>query len=247
MRNRRNMPPTSLRCSLLLLSVVMGLGYLGYLGYLGSPARARQPATLETPLVFSVEEETVTIYGVIYPARFNQADGNTAHYHLVTWHGGHSTNALIETPVDDLAFHDALVTIGAQPGNNVSLEAWARRFDPASRAPQQKVRGSRLAVSLAWPTGPESVPLHTVIHTPPTRDSPIEWAFGGNRDRWFNRIPFAPRPGCLLCLYSCPSGKVSNAGLSIADYVSSPQRFQVERDILPPDGTPVTVTFRLIS
>ncbi len=240
MKTRRNMLPASLRCALLLLSVVLGLGYLG------SSARAGQPATAETPLVFSVEEKTVTVYGMIYPDRFNRAEGNTARYHLITWDEGHSTNGLIETPADDLAFHDALVKIGAQPGNNISMEAWTRRSDPASRASQQQVSGSRLAVSLAWPTGPERRPMHTVIHTTPALDSPMVWAFGGNRDRWFNSILFALQPGCLLCLYSCPSGKVSNAGLSIADYVSSPRRFQVQTDVLPPDGTPVTVTFRLI-
>ena len=148
MRTRRNMRPTSLICVLLLVSEVLGLGYLG------SSARARRPATVETPLVLSVEEKTVTVYGVIYPDRFNRAEGNTARYHLITWNEGHSTNGLIETPVDDLAFHDALVTIGAQSGNNMSMDAWVRRFDPTSRASQQKVRGSGLAVSLTWPPRP---------------------------------------------------------------------------------------------
>lgn len=225
---------TFLTCSLLLLSVLLSLG--------GS-ARAWQPA--ETPLVFSVEDKTVTISGVIYPERFNRAEGETARYHLITWDAGHSTNGLIETPADDLAFYDALVKIGAQPGNNLSMEAWTHRSDPGSLASRQKVSGSRLAVSLAWPTEPHRRPIHTVIRATPALDAPMIWAFGGNRDRWFNRIPFALRPGCLLCLYSCPSGKVSNGGLSIADYVSS--RFQVKTDVLPPDGTPVRVTFELLS
>ncbi len=76
--------------------------------------------------------------------------------------------------------------------------------------------------------------------------SAIDWRFGGNRARWFNRIPLAPRPGCVVCLYSCPSGKVSNGALSVHDYVAAPSRFIANTDILPPDGTPVIVMFRVL-
>jgi hypothetical protein len=50
-----------------------------------------------------------------------------------------------------------------------------------------------------------------------------------------------------MCLYSCPSGKVSNGALSIVDYVREPQRFHADTDQLPPDGTAVIVTFQIRS
>ena len=211
-----------------------------------SLARARQPATAETPLVISPESQQVTIYGVIYPDRFNRAEGNEAHYHLLTWKGGHSKNALIETPVDDLAFHDALVKIGAQPGNTLSMQAWTQRTDPDSPAPRQKASGSRLAVFLSWPGQPERLPVYRILRPSPATPQLPVWTFEGNRDRWFNRVPFAPRPGCLACLYSCPSGKLSNGRLSIADYMAQPGRFRADTESLPPDNTPVRVIFELL-
>lgn len=209
-------------------------------------ARASQPATLETPLVISPESKQVTLYGVIYPSRFNRAEGDEAHYHLLTWKGGHSKNALIETPVDDLAFHDALVKIGAQPGNTLSMAAWTQRADPDSPAPRQKAKGSHLAVFLSWHDQPARLPVHRILRPPPVSPQLPVWTFEGNRDRWFNRVPFAPRPGCLVCLYSCPSGKLSNGKLSIADYMAQPGRFQIDVERLPPDSTPVQVTFELL-
>ena len=213
-------------------------------------AGARQAFTPESPLVISSEAKQVAIYGVIYPDRFNRAEGDAAHYHLLTWKGGHSTNALIETPVDDLAFHAALVKIGGQPGNTLPMQAWTQRTDPDNPAPRQKARGSRFAVFLSWPGQPENLPkrlpLHRIFRSSPARPELPAWTFEGNRDRWFNQVPFAPRPGCLVCLYSCPSGKLSNGRLSIADYMSHPGRFRANTEILPPDSTPVRVTFELL-
>ena len=225
---------------------VVFLSVVCFLGGCASPARANQSATPETPLIISSESKQVTIYGVIYPDRFNRAEGDAARYHLLTWKGGHSKNALIETPVDDLAFHDALIAIGGQPGNTLSMQAWTQRTDLDNPASQQKARGSRFAVFLSWQDEPQRLPVHRLLRSSPSDPQLPVWNFEGNRDRWFNRVPFAPRPGCLVCLYSCPSGKLSNGGLSIADYMARPGRFRADTDRLPPDNTPVRVTFELL-
>src|SRR5712692_1720695 len=208
---------------------------------------AAQPTSV-APLVVSIETKEVQVFGIIYPARFNAAQGDEAHYHLLVWQGGSSTNALIETPADDLALHDALVTLGAQPGDNLTMAAWNQRHNTGSAAPLEKVTGSALDVRLSWDGNPAGMPIDQAFRQSAIRNpqSAIEWHFGGNRDRWFNRVPLAPRPGCLACLYSCPSGKVSNGALSIHDYVTAPSRFTADTDILPPDGTPVVVTFRVL-
>jgi hypothetical protein len=209
------------------------------------PANAAPTAT--APLVVVSEAKEVQVFGIIYPARFNAAPGDEAHYHLLVWQGGTSANALIETPADDLALHGALVKLGAQPGDNLTMASWNQRRDAHSTAPLEKVSGSKLEVRISWESNPVGIPVdqafrQSAIHN---QQSAIDWRFGGNRDRWFNRIPLASRPGCLVCLYSCPSGKVSNGALSIHDYVVAPSRFVANTDILPPDGTPVTVTFRV--
>jgi len=168
---------------------------------------------------------------------------------LLVWQGGTSRAALIETPVDDLVFHETLASLGAQPGDNLTMESWSKRYDPQSAAPREKVVGSALNVWISWEGNPIGIPVDRAFRQVANDDpqSAIAWRFGGNRDRWFNRVPLAPRPGCLACLYSCPSGKVSNGAFSIYDYVAAPSRFLADSDMLPPDGTPVVVTFRVIS
>jgi hypothetical protein len=209
--------------------------------------QAAAEPTLATPLIVERETKKVQIFGVIYPARFNAAQGDEAHYHFLVWQGGTSASTLIETPADDLAFYDALIALGAQPGENLTMASWNERHNRRSLAPLEKVIGASLEVRIAWASNPDGIPIDRVFHqsTIHNPQSAIEWRFGGNRNRWFNRIPLAPRPGCLACLYSCPSGKVSNGALSIHDYVTAPSRFLAKADILPPDGTPVIVTFRV--
>ncbi len=222
-------------------------------GLLCSPAWAVQEPNEETPLVALREIQQIRIYGLIYPTRFNTAQGDEARYHLLTWRGGRSKAALIETLVDDLKFYEALISLRAQPGDNLSMAAWTQRSDPDSTAPHEKVQGSKLDVSISWQgngagvSGVSGLPIDQVFLPPqiPNPQPPFLWHFGGNRDRWFDRIPLMPRPGCLVCLYSCPSGKVSNGSLSIADYMARPHRFSAKTELLPADGTPVTLTFQV--
>jgi len=201
--------------------------------------------TAETPLVVVPETKEVKVFGVIHAGRFNAARGEEAHYHLLVWQGGKSPNALIETPADDLIFHAALVKLGARPGDNLAMTSWTERHDEHSVAPLEKVSGSTLDVRIAWQAKPIGIPVVQAFRQ--VSQATADWHFGGNRDRPFNRIPFAPRPGCLVCLYSCPSGKVSNGALSVHDYVTTPSRFVADTDLLPPDGTPVIVIFRVFS
>jgi hypothetical protein len=204
--------------------------------------------TSAAPLLVVPETKELHVFGTIYPARFNAAQGDDAHYHLLVWQGGQSTNALIETPADDLAFHDALVTLGAHPGDNLDMAVWNERNHAHHPMSSAKVTGSPLDVRITWNIKPLGVPVSQIFRQSqvPTPQPLVEWRFGGNRDRWFNLVPLAPRPGCLACLYSCPSGKVSNAALSIHEYVEAPSRFVADAAILPPDGTQVIVTFRVL-
>lgn len=119
---------------------------------------AAQP-TSAAPLVVSTETKEVQVFGIIYPARFNAAQGDEAHYHLLVWQGGQSANALIETPADDLALHDALLTLGAQPGDNLTMAAWNQRHNAGSAAPLEKVMGSAIDVRLSWDGNPTGMPI----------------------------------------------------------------------------------------
>ncbi len=198
----------------------------------------------ERPLVVDPETGQVRIYGRIYPRRYNTADGDEARYHLLVWADGRSPHALIETPADDLEFYEALVRLGSRPGDNLTMKSWTERRQPDSAAPRSRVTGDPFRLRVSWLDKPDGVPIEAIfdpVSAPNSRAS-FDWRFAGNRWRWFNLIPFAPRPGCLICLYSCPSGKVGNRAVAIADYVQEPGRFRVDTGLLPADGTAVIVT-----
>lgn len=238
----------SLRLGLSLGLTVLLISLLIILGSSSLSQSADKP-TEATPLLVLTAQKEVRVFGHIFPARFNAAKGPEAQYHFLVWQAGTSPGALIETPADDLDFHDAILGLGAQPGNNLTMAAWTGRHDHDNPAPKQTVSGSQLDIRIAWSDNPNGLSIDQVFSQPPTPNpQPLSsWRFSGNRDRWFNTIPLVPRPGCLMCLYSCPSGKVSNGALSIADYVHEPQRFHADTDQLPPDGTAVIVTFQIRS
>ncbi len=217
-----------------LTGVVACLVLCGLAGW----SRAADQPNRAAPLRIAEGKRQVEIFGQIFPRRFNAAQGQETRYHFLVWQDGTSPHALLYTPVDDLDFHDALLRLGAQPGKRLPMAAWTERHEhPASH---QTVTGSRLAIRVSWQGNPSGLALEQIF-----TDTALSLRFGGNRDRWFNRLPFAPRPGCLVCLYSCPSGKVSNGALSIADYVNNPARFTADTEQLPPDGTPVVISFTL--
>lgn len=232
------------------LNVLFGPDHLGP-ARVGGSVQAVFEVGPAAPLHVSTDARHVSVYGVMYPGRFNRTDGDQAQFHVLAWQGGRAPGALIETPVDDLLFHDALLAIGARPGNALPSEAWTHRHRPDSAAPHRAVSGSRLAVSVSWRdterSGLHTVPLDAVLRAVTPAAAPAVWTFGGNRDRWWNRLPAGTRPGCLLCAYSCPSGKVSNRSASIADYVARTVQFRADAERLPPDGTPVRVRFDLLA
>lgn len=237
----------------LLLRLSLGcLTLLASLSIILEDSTPRQSADKPTegmPLLVLAQQKEVHVFGQIFPSRFNAAKGPEAHYHFLVWQGGTSPGTLIETPVDDLDFHAAILSLGAQPGNNLTMAAWTKRHEHKNPAPQQTVTGSQLKVRISWADNPNGLPIEQIFLDSGlrTQDAGLNPRFSGNRDRWFNRIPLIPRPGCLMCLYSCPSGKVGNGVLSIADYVDKPQHFHADTDQLPPDGTAVIVTFQLQS
>ncbi len=198
----------------------------------------------EPPLVVDEAKREVRVYGRIFPHRFNEARGGDARFHLLAWKEGTSgSKALVETPVDDRDFYEALLQIGAEPGNNLSWSSWAQRHLAGSPAPERKVEGSPLLLTLFWEGSSPGLPLHRAFRHKGEQD--LFFRFGGNRRTESFWLLWARRPGCLVCLYSCPVGKVSNAKLAIRDYMEQPERFWANTDVLPPDGTSVMLSFRL--
>ena len=52
---------------------------------------------------------------------------------------------------------------------------------------------------------------------------------------------------CIACMYGCPGGKIANSSLSVRDYFDRGATWKIKDGILPPDGTPVLITFKIKS
>ncbi|MCA1581731.1 MAG: YdjY domain-containing protein [Acidobacteria bacterium] len=160
-------------------------------------------------------------------------------YHAIVWKGGRAAHfALLQADVTDTQILDALESLGARPGNNLTMEVWDKREDPKNPAPDTVIAGPPVEILLRLPGRAELVPFASVLSDSGARG--LEMRFGGNRiniPKW--------KSGCVVCLYSCPGSKVGNARYTVRDYAREATRFRVREGALPADGTPVGVVFRL--
>jgi hypothetical protein len=178
-----------------------------------------------------------------FPATVNARPFNSGWvmpgYHAIVWKGGRAAHhALLQADVTDTQILDALESLGARPGNNLTMEAWDERKNPKSPAPDTVIAGRPVEILLRLPGRKELVPLGSVLEDSGGRG--LEMRFGGNRiniPKW--------KSGCVVCLYSCPGSKVGNARYTVRDYVRNVTRFRAREGALPPDGTHVRVVFRL--
>ena len=129
---------------------------------------------------------------------------------------------------DHKAFYDALIAIGAKPGNNMTME----------NKEITKVKGDLLDVTVTWNGAPRSYTLDEVIID--NNKKPILMRFGGNYEK-----AMSLNTGCLFCLDSCPVGIASNSNYTIGAVEKRQEvSFTGNKDILPADKTVVTFTVK---
>lgn len=160
-------------------------------------------------------------------------------YHaVVNRDGGAADKALFVTDASDRAIASELRRLGASDGGGVPLAAWNLRWVPLVPQPDSRVTGSVVQVHVHWEGAPRTYELAELLDDREGRG--VEIRFGGNEEHdehWHS--------GCILCLYSCPGGVLSNALYSIRDHQRGTTSFEPD-DRLPPDGTEVTMTFVLV-
>ena len=180
----------------------------------------------------------VSFQATLYPSHFNQG-GGTHNHHLIVWKGGKAAdNALIQAHASDRDILEALEHLGAVAGNNISPQAWFQRNNAEHKAPNEVVRGSRLTVLVSWPgAGPKQA--EDLLDDLGGRG--FEFHFGGHEAQmllW--------RSGCVVCLQSCPGARISNARYTMRDLALEKSTFRTKTE-LPPDGSLVTITLRLVA
>lgn len=181
---------------------------------------------------------SVTVVATLHPAALEEAE--PASHHLLTHTGGRAGHkAFLRTPVPDVAVLDALEALGGRPGDTLVEETWTRRADPAAPEPDLRAEGSALEVTVRLP-GDRAVDVAALLEDPGGLG--YAWRLAGNRaliDRW--------RSGCVVCLESCPGGRVGNARATLRDLEQGRARYRASalaRSFA--DGTRVEVTLRLI-
>jgi len=163
----------------------------------------------------------------------------TPNYHAVVWKGGKASGeALLASYADDASFYNAMVSIGAVPGDNLTMAAGEERKDPESPTPDERVKGTPVQIVVWWPGLAAGVPLKEMLIDPAGKG--IDMRFGGNKaliPEW--------RSGCIACLYSCPGGKVGNHSYTIRDYVKGTTKFAVDYSKVPKGKRRAVVFFTL--
>lgn len=177
------------------------------------------------PVIIDAEKKEV-----IVEAEVNGKYFNSPTRHGVVFEGGsNGDKAVLRGLCDEREFYQALIDIGAEPGNNLTVEDMKLG---------KTVEGQKLDVFVTWDGLGREIPFADIIKSADSRT--MDLRFGGNFEN-----AKARRTGCILCLDSCAVGIVSDAAYETgAVEMKKVDRFGRE-DVLPADGTKVSVIFRI--
>ncbi|MBA4417818.1 MAG: hypothetical protein C0392_07900 [Syntrophus sp. (in: bacteria)] len=180
--------------------------------------------TPQNPLKVDIKERSVSIL-----AEVNGKHPEPTHHGVVFKGGKLSRKAIFVGLVDPKTFHESLVSVGFRPGNNMTMDNMEKTF----------VEGDLLDVSVTWKGAKRVYRIDEVIKD--SNGKPLVIKFGGNLATALKK-----KTGCLLCLDSCPVGITSNAAYTYgAIDIRKDVVFTSNKDLLPPHGTLVVITFKV--
>lgn len=177
------------------------------------------------PVIINADKKEVIVAAEVNGKYFN----SPTRHGVVFKGGGFGDKAVLRGLSDEREFHQALIDIGAVPGNNLGIDDMKL---------SKTVEGQKLNVCVTWEGLDKEIPFSDIIRSEDERVMDIR--FGGNIENAKSK-----RTGCILCLDSCAVGITSDAAYETgAVEMKKINRFARE-DILPPDGTRVSVIFRI--
>lgn len=145
--------------------------------------------------------------------------------------GRFQDRAILRAYANHLDFHDALIKIGAKPGNNLNKDTIGKH-----------VEGDTSIVTVTWPGLGKELSLEDIFVDEKAKGFHIK--FGGNR-----KASEEQKTGCITCLESCWISITSNANYPqtgpIKRFINPNSRFKGNANVLPADGKPVIVIYRL--
>ena len=178
------------------------------------------------PVIIDADKKEVIIEAIVNGKYFT----NPSRHHGIVFEGGkYGDRAVLIGLSDEREVYQALIDIGAVPGNNLTMEDMKLG---------KTVDGQKLDVFVTWDGLGKEIPFAEIIRSDEER--PMDIRFGGNMEN-----AKAKRTGCILCLDSCAVGITSDAAYETgAVEIKKIGRYGRE-DVLPADGTRVSVIFRI--
>ena len=179
----------------------------------------------QKPLVVDEAAKTITVLAKVNGKYFTE---NTRHA-VVFKDGRFGDKPVFIALANQNDFYQAMKTIGAKPGNNMTLK----------NGPETHVEGDKIKIEVTWNGAPKSYDINEVITD--SNGKPIDMRFGGNEAtaKSFNT-------GCIACLDSCSVGIISNHTYTHGAVEKRNEVvFHGNKDVLPPDGTFVAISFKV--
>lgn len=190
----------------------------------------QQYPTKTNPLVIDWKGKRVLIYTEVHEMNVHQSN---VHWGIVFRDGKFQDRTILRAYANQLDFHDALIKIGAKPGNNLTKDTIGKY-----------VEGDLLEVRATWPGLGKELTLEEIFHDQTGKGFQIK--FGGNR-----KSSEEQNTGCITCLESCWISISSNSRYPQTNatkrFLDPNSRFKGRADVLPSDGKPVIVMYRVAS
>jgi hypothetical protein len=217
--------------------------FLGIQVFAESPAKGKQKnvvkqtatgtqnfPTREKPLIIDEKGKRVLIYTEVNEMNVHQSN---VHWGVVFKDGKFQDRSILRSYASQLDFHDALIKIGAKPGNTLNKDTIGKY-----------VEGDTLDVKATWPGLGKELSLNDIFIDEKGKGFKIK--FGGNR-----KASEEKNTGCITCLESCWISISSNANYpqthSIKRFLNPNSRFKGNANILPEDGKPVILIYSVAS
>jgi hypothetical protein len=186
--------------------------------------------TREKPLIIDEKGKRVLIYTEVNEMNVHQSN---VHWGVVFKDGKFQDRAILRSYANQLDFHDALIKIGAKPGNTLTKDTIGK-----------DVEGDTLDVKATWPALGKELSLNDIFIDEKGKGFKIK--FGGNR-----KASEEKNTGCITCLESCWISISSNANYpqthSLKRFLNPNSRFKGNANILPEDGKPVILIYSVAS
>jgi len=195
----------------------------------GALAADEELPTKDNPLVIDKEDNRILVYTEVNGKNLRESN---PHWGIVSKDGKYADKAILKAYANHLAFHDALIEIGAKPGDNLTKDVL-----------DVPVAGALLEMTATWPGVGKELKLGDIFYDETGKG--FEVRFGGNR-----KAAEENNTGCITCLESCWISIASNAkypNISGAKRSATPNsRFKGKEDVLSGDGKTVILIYNLV-